>query len=82
MKRESEISGDGVAQASLPRQWEMAGVHGQHLGFVDALGIDFDSGRIAYVVLATPWQTIMIPWDRVQLDRRGDRLQLLPSRAR
>ncbi len=59
----------------------MLGVHGQRIGSVEACGIDLASGRIRYLILATAWQTISVPWERVRLDRDNRRFQLLPPPA-
>ena len=67
-----------IAVATLPRRWQMLGVHGQRIGSVEACGIDLDSGRMRYLVLATALQTISVPWERVRLDRDNKRFQLVP----
>lgn len=60
----------------LPQTWEMLGLHGQALGRVDTCGVDLQTGRISYLVLETPWQTLSIPWQAVDVDNRHSRFQL------
>lgn len=79
MKQDANCPKARVSLASLPAQWQMLGVHGQHIGSVDACGIDLDSGRVAYVLLVTPLQSITIPWERVQFDYNCRCIQLLPA---
>ncbi|RLQ20643.1 hypothetical protein DWB85_16715 [Seongchinamella sediminis] len=60
----------------LPQTWELLGLHGQALGRVDACGVDLQTGRISYLILETPWQTLSIPWQAVHVDNRHNRFQL------
>lgn len=60
----------------LPTAWQMLGVHGQPVGTVNACGIDLHTGRIKYLVLETPWQTLTVPWQAVRVDAVHGRFQL------
>lgn len=65
-----------ATQVRLPRPWPMLGVHGQPVGTVDACGIDLKTGRINYLMLETPWQTLKIPWQTVRVDEDRGRFQM------
>ncbi len=64
--------------AQFTPAWEMVGLHGQSVGAVSSVQIDLHSGRILEVELATPWQTLEIPWQRVAVDRENACFRLLP----
>jgi len=60
----------------LPQTWQMLGLHGQVVGKVESCGIDMHTGRIKYLVLETPWQTLTIPWQTVCVESSQGRFQL------
>ena len=65
-----------TARMRLPHTWQMLGLHGQPVGKVDVCGVDLQTGRIMYLVLETPWQTLTIPWQAINVDNSQRRFQL------
>ncbi|GAB5452579.1 MAG: hypothetical protein Hals2KO_29070 [Halioglobus sp.] len=65
-------------KAQFTPAWKMVGLRGQTVGAVSSVEIDLYSGRILEVELATPWQTMEIPWQRVAVDAEKSCFKLLP----
>lgn len=58
----------------------MVGLQGQQVGTVEYCGLELESGRVKYVLLTTPWQTLKIPWQSVCVDTKRDRFRLQPAK--
>lgn len=70
-----------VTRARLARKWLVVGLRGQQVGTAESCVIDLDSGRIKYLLLTTPWQTLKVPWQSVSVDAEHERFQLLSARS-
>lgn len=70
-----------IMQVQLPREWILLGLRGQRLGTVASCGLDMQSGRVKYLVLATPWQQLKIAWQSVQVDTTRECFRLRSTRG-
>jgi hypothetical protein len=50
------------------QDWPVLGLQGQKLGSIVRCALDAGSGRLKYLELQTPWQTIHLDWPHLEFD--------------